>query len=391
MKTDDYRILIVDDLEKNLQVLGTMLREEGFRTSFASSGEEALRILNEQTDLVLLDVMMPQMDGIEVCRRIRSQANLQEIPVIFLSARSDKASVLEGFNAGANDYITKPFNRKELTTRILSQLRLIKKCKQLQAENSSYRNQLEDLQQQITKQNKEAHSLHKQLNRLDDAKSDFLNLLSRDLRTPLNGILGFVDIVEETLTNDDQKAAVSYLHYSAKRLSRLADTALMITNLRAGQRELKYTYIEIDLLIKQSLYESTALRNEKRVYINKRFSPKNIKLYADEELIVAALTKIVTNAVMASPKAKTINFQAYTENHYTHILVKDFGPGFSQKKLMAIIEAAENDQMLTKAAGVGLGLILAKLVVDAHHGRLIIENANKGAQIRISLPCKSDE
>jgi DNA-binding response OmpR family regulator len=118
-------IMVVDDVLKNLQVLGGILREEGYMVSLASSGPQALDMVkNRQPDLILLDVMMPEMDGFKVCEKLKSSDETKEIPVIFLTARVEVESVVNGFELGAVDYVTKPFNKAELLARVNTHLKL---------------------------------------------------------------------------------------------------------------------------------------------------------------------------------------------------------------------------------------------------------------------------
>ena len=129
-------ILLVDDNPQNLQVLGKLLQEEKYKIEFALNGESALGWLkNKQFDLILLDLHMPGMNGFEVCKRIRSDKTIQEIPVIFLSAESERESILKGFEVGAQDYVTKPFDSRELLARVKTQLDLKSKTENLEKVN----------------------------------------------------------------------------------------------------------------------------------------------------------------------------------------------------------------------------------------------------------------
>jgi DNA-binding response OmpR family regulator len=387
----DYHILIVDDLEKNLQVLGALLRDEGYRISFASNGEETLALLSDKIDMVLLDVMLPDIDGIEVCRRIRSNEQYKNLPVVFLTAKIDKDTVLKGLEAGGNDYITKPFNRQELLARVQTQIFWIDRLRLLSDENEELkRNQAKDVDKSRMSQ-KVLNELGLQMEQLEIAKSDFIDLVTRELKKPLSGVIGFADIVEETLTNEDQNTAVAYLQMSVARLKRLVDSAILLTELRSGERTPALKKFPVDDLINRSLYESQAVRNEKKVFINKRISPKKIEFIGDEELLVAALTKVVNNAVAASPRTKTINFVVFVEEGRLFIKVKDFGPGFSMKKLKQINEFIHGEKKGSLAMGPGLGMLLTKLVIDAHNGDLHIDNDYKGATVSISFPYQKGE
>jgi two-component system sensor histidine kinase/response regulator len=129
-------ILLVDDNHQNLQVLGKLLQEEKYKIEFALNGESALDWLNnKQFDLILLDLHMPGMNGFEVCKRIRSDKTVKEIPIIFLSAESERESILKGFEVGAQDYVTKPFDSRELLARVKTQLDLKSKTENLRKVN----------------------------------------------------------------------------------------------------------------------------------------------------------------------------------------------------------------------------------------------------------------
>ncbi len=387
----DYHILIVDDLGKNLQVLGSLLRDEGYKISFASSGEETLAVLSDKIDMVLLDVMLPDIDGIEVCKRIRSNEKYKNLPVVFLTAKVDKDTVLKGLEAGGNDYITKPFNRQELLARVQTQIFWIDRLRTLSIENKELKKiQAKDVDKSRMSQDV-LNELGLQMEQLEIAKSDFIDMVTRELKKPLSGVIGFADIVQETLTNEDQNTAVAYLQMSVARLKRLVDAAILITELRSGERTPALKKFPVNDLINRSLYESQVIRNEKKVFINKRINPKNIEFIGDEELLVAALTKIVNNAVAASPRAKTINFVVFIEDRRLFIKVKDFGAGFSMRKLKQINEFVHAKKKGNQAMGPGLGMLLTKLVIDAHRGDLLIDNDYKGATVSISFPYQKNE
>ena len=142
-----HNILIVDDIAKNIQVLGSILLKDGYAISFATSGQQALEMVAaEDYDLILLDIMMPELDGFEVCRRIKLMSGKNQIPVIYLTARTQKQDVVEGLSSGAVDYITKPFNSAELRARVNTHLELKQARDQIAQQNLQLRSQNEDLE-----------------------------------------------------------------------------------------------------------------------------------------------------------------------------------------------------------------------------------------------------
>ncbi len=144
MESTQYNILIIDDIPSNIKVIGSSLRKKGYVVSFATSAEQGLDMArNQKIDLILLDVMMPGMDGFEMCRKLKSEERIREIPVIFITAKTDHEDIVQGFNAGGVDYVTKPFNAAELLARVETHLELemAKRTIRHQAEELSWANQ----------------------------------------------------------------------------------------------------------------------------------------------------------------------------------------------------------------------------------------------------------
>lgn len=152
------KVLVVDDIAKNIQLLGSVLSQNGYAVSYATNGNKALEMVrNEDFDIILLDIMMPELDGLEVCKRLKSNIATQDIPIIFLTAKSEDRDILEGLTAGAVDYLTKPFNTAELIARVNTHINLRKAQKIIQEKNQ----ELEEKNQQLEKlieQNKQATS-----------------------------------------------------------------------------------------------------------------------------------------------------------------------------------------------------------------------------------------
>ena len=164
----DSHILIVDDVADNIQVAMNLLREDGYQFSFANDGKKALSMLDKnggQFDLILLDVMMPVMDGFEVCRHIKTKTPWNDIPIIFLTAKSDVGAIAEGFEAGGVDYVTKPFHGAELLARVQTQIQLFRSKKILQRENLQLENKL-------------LHSQTRLLSELEDAQKELIWILT---------------------------------------------------------------------------------------------------------------------------------------------------------------------------------------------------------------------
>ncbi len=137
MKHSKDNILVIDDISKNIQVLGAILQQEGYAVSYAMNGQQALSLVaSECFDLILLDVMMPEMDGYEVCQHLKQMSNGQKVPIIFLTAKTEQEDIVRGFDVGAIDYITKPFNKPELLARVRTHLALRRSQEVIETQNS---------------------------------------------------------------------------------------------------------------------------------------------------------------------------------------------------------------------------------------------------------------
>jgi len=189
MYNGQLNIFLVDDRQENIQVLAPLLLAENYEVLVAYSGLEALEKVEEvKPDLILLDVNMPGIDGYETCRRLKSSPSTADIPVIFLTAQSNQDSIQAGFDAGGVDYVSKPFNRSELMSRIKTQLSL-----------KMHSDHLEQLVSERTFALKEALNCAEKADRL---KTEFLANMSHEIRTPLNAIVGFSDILKEQLEKE---------------------------------------------------------------------------------------------------------------------------------------------------------------------------------------------
>ena len=183
------KILIVDDNPTNLKVLLEVLEAAGFSVLVAPGGESALKIAGQALpDLVLLDVMMPVMDGYEVCRRLKQDASTQAIPVIFITANDQTEGVVAGFAAGGVDYIPKPFRREEVLARVNAHLRLRSLARELEEKNAA-----------LEERNGQLSDANRQIEEATRRKSDFLARMSHDLRTPMNAIIGYTNILRRRL------------------------------------------------------------------------------------------------------------------------------------------------------------------------------------------------
>ncbi len=373
-------IIIVDDNPNNLQVLGKILKNEGCHVEFAIDGKTALEwIKNRKFDLILLDIMMPGMDGFEVCRIIRSEEKYNDIPIIFLTAETSKEMVLKGFETGAQDYITKPFDPRELLARVRPQLEIKHNREQLQMLNKNLEDKVRERTLQLQQTNEELKEAHEKLLELDMAKSEFLQLISHEIRTPLNGILGPLQLIRERIESDDIGRLLEVLDISVSRLEKFSYDALLITQLRT-KREISPEYLALKKIIRDCLDELSERLQKKDVRPDIREVPEDLHVQGEYKLLKTCLINILNNAVGFSPEKGMITVKAFRKDGLTVCEIIDKGPGFPDKMLVKSFDLFSTDEPNINGK-LGLGLYLSKLIMDAHSGTIEAGNRDKGGAV----------
>lgn len=377
------RILIVDDNPQNLQVLGRLLQEKNYEIEFAINGKAALEWLeSQQFDLILLDINMPEMDGFEVCQTIRKDEKLNKVPVIFLSADSDRESILRGFELGAQDYVTKPFDSRELIVRVKTHLSLKNSLEKLESVNRVLEEKVKERTLQLSIANENLESMNLKLMELDNAKSDFLNLISHEIRTPLNGILLPLELLKDPVSADEAKELVSILDSSVKRLEKFSLNALLITRLKT-KPVVNKSKIDLSKLINEILDEEKDAINTRGLTVRDNSGDRAFCVEGETELVKKCILNIFQNAVTFSPSGGLIEIKCYNEGQKITLEISDNGKGIPDdiidKGTEPFSKGAEYHDKST-----GIGLPLAKLIMEAHGGDLILGNkAEAGALVKL--------
>jgi two-component system, sensor histidine kinase and response regulator len=374
-------ILIVDDNPQNLQVLGRLLQEKGYGIEFAINGPAALDWLSSgKFDLVLLDINMPEMDGYEVCRRIRADSRLQKLPVVFLSADNDRESILMGFEAGGQDYVTKPFDSRELIIRVKTHITLKNSLEKLETLNRSLEGKVQERTLQLSEAMEKLEQMNSRLMELDDAKAEFLNLISHEIRTPLNGIILPVELLKEPASPDETRKLMEILDISVKRLEKFSMNALLITRLKTRYDDLKKSDVKVENLITKALEEEQVALGAKNLFVKRNKGDFPGTISCNPDLIKKGIQNIIDNAISFAPPDSSIGIRTFSENGSPVIEITDNGSGIPESIILGgagIFSRGKEYQ----DKSTGIGIPLTKMIMEAHGGELNIGNRKEGGAI----------
>jgi two-component system, sensor histidine kinase and response regulator len=354
------RILVVDDITKNVQIVGTALRNQGYEVMPATSGGEALKCVRAQLpDLILLDLMMPEMDGLEVCRRLQTDTATRPIPVIFLTASNEMEHLVQGFEVGAVDYVTKPFNAPELLARVRTHL------------------ELKHARQRLREMNEE--------------KNEFMGIAAHDLRSPLNAIKGYVELMQDEpgLPTRERAELLDRVHLATQRMVDMVQNLLDANRIERGELKLNLAPTELTALVKPVIENQRPRASAKQQQLVLEMESPPLTSLVDPGLMIQVLENLISNAIKYSPPGKNIVLRLKREAGAVRCEVQDEGPGLSaedQKKLFGKF-ARLSAQPTGGESSTGLGLSIVKRMVEAMHGTVWCQSApGQGAMFVVTLP-----
>lgn len=346
-------ILIVDDDPLNIEIIEEILGDQ-YEYRSAASGDEALEeIADFLPDLVLLDIMMPGMDGYEVCRRIRNNEQLSLTKIILVSAKQMLRDRLDGYRAGADDYISKPFDPEELMAKIKVFLRL------------------------------------KSVEEVERIKSNLLSVFSHETRTPLHTIIGFSTLLLENKSlSENESEALTHIMKSGQDMLDLIEKTILLSHLRDGENILKDDKIQVERLIGMAAERISYEFNYHGIEIKSKVSPDTV-IEADEELIVTALSCLFDNAIKYSDENSIIKVSAETtDNKKYKLIIRAEGKSISQSKLKTMFSEFQVDDVAHHGRGHGLGLSLLKHIIEMHGGEVSVstDSHTRSTSFSISFP-----
>ncbi len=379
-------ILIVDDTPANLQLLAQMLSEQGYKVRIAQDGTMALMsIQSSAPDLILLDIMMPELNGYQVCSRLKASSRTKDIPIIFISALNEVFDKVKAFEVGGVDYITKPFQAPEVLARVEHQLQLRRLTQQLLERNAL-------LQQEVHRREMAEAEVRKSLSKeqeLNKLKSYFVSMVSHEFRNPLTTILGFAEFMRDFSPQLSEEKKQEYLRQiveSARRMTALLNDVLSIGQAEAGKLEFNPEPLDVEEFC-NDLVEEIKLANSNQHRIDFSSQRQTTNACMDKNLLRQILTNLLSNAIKYSPKGSTVTFDLVCQDEKAIFHIKDEGIGISPADQQRLFESFQRGSNVGKISGTGLGLTIVKKAVDLHGGQIAVKSeVGAGTIFSVAIP-----
>ena len=368
----DGVVLVVDDTPVNINVLFETLERRGYKVLVASNGETALeRARLGSPDVILLDVMMPGIDGFETCRRLKADDRTRDIPVVFMTALAETVDKLKGFELGAVDYITKPFYSEEVGARVDTHITLRRLRQELERHNV----ELEEIVEERTRELKRAKE---RAERADRLKTEFLMQMSHEVRTPINTMISFaglLDMQTEDMQDEELRESIGAIENGGKRLARTFDLIMAMAQLQSSSHEYRPERFDLRTVLAPvvDLYRKEAER--RAIELDYRVESDDLSMEGDADMIATALENVVDNAVRFTREGK-VEITLRREGDRVRFESRDTGVGISESFLPSLYEPfTQEEQGFSRPfEGTGLGLPLAKRYLDIHNADIDVES-----------------
>lgn len=366
----EYKILIVDDVMSNVLLLKVLLTNEKFAIATASNGRQALeQVEKENPDLVLLDVMMPDMSGFEVAQHLKSNPNTADIPIIFLTALNSTADIVKGFQVGANDFISKPFNKEELIIRVTHQISLV-------AAKRLILSKTEELQRTIAGRDK------------------LYSVIAHDLRSPMGSIKMVLNMLVLNLPSEKIGAEMYELLTMANQTTEdvfsLLDNLLKWTKSQIGK--LNVVYQDVDLVeVTDGVIEIFSMVASLKKIRIREMKPEKMMVNADIDMLKTVVRNLLSNAIKFSKENSEVLVKMEEVDGMAVVSVQDYGCGISEEGQKKLLHTDTHFSTFgtNNEEGSGLGLLLCKDFVVKNGGKLwFTSKEGEGSIFSFSIPVK---
>jgi CheY-like chemotaxis protein/two-component sensor histidine kinase len=368
-------IFVIDDEPDNFDVIETFLSDADYQLNYAASGQEALMLLNTfSPDLILLDVMMPGLDGIEVCQQLKASSQWQAIPIIMVTALTSKEDLSRCLEAGADDFISKPVNRFELRARVKSMLRIKQQYDRIQEFSVIQRDTINILGQN-----------------LEELTGNLAVSLSHELNTPLNGIIGVIEVLKDNIQDmeiTEVREILSWADQSANRLNELTKKFLLYLQLEItvsqhkdlGTAQTRFSAADIKMALE--IHAKSYERNK-----DLKFELEEANLSLPEKYLSILLKELVDNALKYSACGTEIQIKSQIIDGMLNISIHDWGRGMTAYQISRIDAFRQFERKEHQQPGIGIGLKIVMKIVQLAGGHFSIQSVYKReTKVTISLP-----
>lgn len=388
---DKAKILLVDDTPTNLEILSEILSPE-YHISAAINGMEALDLAMDTPppDIILLDIMMPGLDGYQVCEALKANSQTRPIPVLFVTSIDEMESEEKGFALGAVDYIIKPIKPSIVLARVKTHLSLYNKARLLES-------LVEERTTELEKARDEAEAANK-------AKSGFLSNISHELRTPLNGIMGMTQLLLQTNPSDEQSDFLEDAQLSSSRLLNMVNDLLALSEVEAGYVKLRFEKCNLRETLEHINYHYGSQAHAKGLDFSLAIDdsvPQTV--ITDASRIRQVLINMLNNAFRFTGKGsinltldtrEAVNRTGSTDDVILIFTIADTGVGIPPERQETIFEAFSigEDFMTKEHCGAGLGLTTSKRLVNLMGGHIWLEHSQEGNTVfGFTIPCEAPQ
>jgi len=364
-------LLVVDDTPTNLDLLAAIMEAAGHSVRTAASGEEALRSVREdRPELILLDIMMPGMDGYETCRRLKADPALADIPVIFISALDRPLDKVRALSVGGVDYVSKPIHVQEVRARVATHLRLAR------------------LRRELETRNRELETSNATQRELEAQRDSLVHMLVHDMRSPLTTMLMSLEVLRDELgsgLDQEQLEDIDSVLRATKTLARMADEILDVNRIEQADMPIERRPCDLREVATAGLSLMGSLATDRVVVEHPEHA---VILEADPGLLQRVVANLVSNALKHTPEATPIRIAVRRSGEHARLEVQDEGPGIPGKHRELIFEKfGQVRSGARRRRSPGLGLAYCKLVVEAHGGRIGVDSElGVGSTFWLELP-----
>ena len=367
LNRSDYKILIVDDVISNVLLLKILLTNEKFQVCTANNGRACIEMTKkEHPDLILLDVMMPDINGFDTAVILKKDPETKDIPIIFLTALNSPQDLVHGFQVGANDFLTKPFNKEELVMRVTQQISLVAAKRIIEKQNAELKATLSN-------------------------RDKMYSVIAHDLRSPMASIRMVLNLIVQSTSAEKVGPELYMLLDQANRESEevhdLLDNLLKWTKSQTGRLNVVLQELDLNDIVPGVVEIFEMIANTKNIKLELKKTDEALKVHADNDMLKTVLRNFMSNAVKFSPENSTIQIAMAKEGDFARVSVKDQGVGIAADRLGSIFHKGETTYGTGGEEGSGLGLQLCQDFARKNGGDCYVESVEgQGSTFSFTIP-----